>query len=338
MATSFKNLVRRGVWAVVFASAAMVSSGADEVKAMPLAEARAQIGAIAADPSSMADVIGRLSAEDQCAFLGEVNAAIAKMPGSNEERAAKLLNVNRAALKGASKGNVANVMAEVFATVPPESLTVISERFAADLINRNADPSRTYTDEEFLAISTNMMAKIERRTSGSDDAGVRNTFAAVMFLKASGSTPQQGLAEALVAGYPDKATRDLALNEWIPQAMAANPDYEGMLGYADAGAQPNAVVVLDLAGPQMLDAMLFEMVSGPVGAGGGTATPILDQAFGGFSEQTLHSAASAAAGAANFGGGSAAAGGGRPAPRTSDPTKPWYPGKSRGETYPWQTP
>lgn len=301
MTTSFRQV--RAVAAAAFAAAALVVHGQD-AKTMPLAEARAQIGAIAADPSSMKDVISRLSPEDQCAFLGEVNAAISKMPGSNEEKTAKFLNVNRAALKGAAKGNLPKLLAEVFATVPPESLVVIHERFAADLLNRNGDPSRKYSDKEFLIFTTNLMARIEQRTTGIDDAGVRNAFAALMFLKSSGETPQPGLAEALVSGFPDQASRDMALNDWIPQATGDSPNYDSMLGYADAGAQPNMPLVLDLAGPQVLDSMLPEIMADS----GITVSPIVDQAFGGFGDAPT--TAQPANAGVNFGGGPASEGGG----------------------------
>ena len=119
-------------------------------KSMTLADARGKIGDVIADPASMTSIMQQLSAEDQTAFLADVNAAIAKMPGSTDEKTQKFLDVDTAALKGAKEGNLPTLVAEVFATVPPNSLTVINERFAADLFNRAADPSKTYTDERYL--------------------------------------------------------------------------------------------------------------------------------------------------------------------------------------------
>ena len=289
--------------------------------ALPLAEARAQIGAIVEDPSSMTGVMKRLAAADQTAFLADVNAAIAKMPGSNEEKAARFLNVNRAALKGSAKGNLANLVAEVFATVSPEALTIVNERFAADLFNRSADPSRTYTDDEYVNIATNLMARIEKRTADTDDAAVRNTFAAAMLVRASNGSPAD-LADKLVATMPAGDERDLARNEWLPAALSEPADYEAMLAYADAGRQPSPSLALQLSGPQLLDAFLADVASSLVGGDGRETTPFTDQAFGGFNEPLFHAVEGTLL--------DTPIGAGQP-PRTDDPTKPWNPSYRRGE-------
>ena len=110
-------------------------------KTMSSADARGKIGDIISDPASMTSVMKQLAAADQASFLADVNAAISKMPGSPEEKTSKFVAVNSAALKGAQKGNLTTLVAEVFATVPPESLTAINEQFAAGMFNRAADPS-----------------------------------------------------------------------------------------------------------------------------------------------------------------------------------------------------
>ena len=139
-------------------------------KAMTLADARGKIGDVIADPASITAVMKQLSAADQTAYLAEVNAAISKMPGSTDEKTQKFLDVDTAALKGAKEGNLTALVAEVFATVPPNSLTVINERFAQDLFNRKADPSKTYTDEQYTAISKSVLgcrtARRRRTTQG----------------------------------------------------------------------------------------------------------------------------------------------------------------------------
>ena len=91
-------------------------------KTLSLANARSKIGDVISDTRSAGSVIGQLAAEDQVKFLADVNAAIEKMPGSIEEKTAKYLDVNTAALRNAQKGNLTALVAEVFATVPPESL------------------------------------------------------------------------------------------------------------------------------------------------------------------------------------------------------------------------
>lgn len=254
---------------------------------LPLAEARAQIGALVARPADVTAVIRRLSADDQVLFLADVNAAMEKMPGSAEEKAAAFLNVNRAALKGAAKGNTPALLAEVFATVPPSAMTLLNERFAADLFNRTADASRVYSDAEYTFIATNMMAKIVQRAAGNDDAGVRGAFAALMFVRASNGSPA-GLSELLLSQLPDRDVREQAKSDWFPAALASPANYDSMLAYSNTSEQPNVVVALRLAGPQILDAMLSDLTSGAIDPAGRTATPLLDRTVRNFGESQVN--------------------------------------------------
>lgn len=320
--------------APIVASITMVAlpSGAAETKAAlptstnvttnytPIAEARAKIGDIIADSSLMTEVLKTLSPEDQKTFLADVNAAIAKLPGSTEDRTAKYLNINRAAYKGAAEGNMANLVAVTFASVPPESLVVLSERYAVDLFNRDADPTQKFTDAAFEKTAHDVVSKVEQATAGSDDAGVRNTLAILMFVRSSNGSPAD-LSDKLVATMPDATTRELAKTEWIPAAMAEGDkkSYDGMLAYADANKCPSLNIVLDLAGPQILDAMLIDITSSMLNKSGDSTTPILDQAFGGFSEdRTLMLQDTTDIDAF-----------GSARPLTTDPTKKWNPNYTR---------
>jgi hypothetical protein len=241
---------------------ALAATAQDKVVA--LADARAGIGDVISKPAQMTVVMKRLSAADQTSFLAEVNSAIAKMPASNEERTAKFLDVNAAALKGAKKGNLANLLAEVFATVPPESLTVVNERFAADLFNRSANPTRTITDAQFTDIAKNLFKKVQERNGTSDEAAVRNTFAILMLLRASNGTPQS-LRDTLVAEMTDAEARKLAQDEWISPAMGLGQDktYDPMLGASDAGSAPSPEVVLQLANAQSMQSLLADFNAAP---------------------------------------------------------------------------
>lgn len=247
---------------VVGACVALAATAQDKVVA--LAEARAGIGDVISKPAQMTVVMNRLSAADQTSFLAEVNSAIAKMPASNEEKTAKFLDVNAAALKGAKKGNLANLLAEVFATVPPESLTVVNERFAADLFNRSANPTRTITDAQFTDIAKNLFKKVQERNGTSDEAAVRNTFAILMLLRASNGTPQS-LRDTLVAEMTDAEARKLAQDEWISPAMGLGQDktYDPMLGASDAGSAPSPEVVLQLANAQSMQSLLADFNAAP---------------------------------------------------------------------------
>lgn len=251
----FKSLI---LSLVVAACSAVVADGA-----LSLAEARAKIGDAVVNPAVMTSVMKRLSSADQKAFLADCNEAISKMPGSAETKAATFLKANRAALKGAAKGNVAALIAEVFATVPPEALCVINERFAADLFNRAADPKVVYSDEQFTSIAEMVMNSVKNRTAQTDGAAVRNVFAVLMLLRASNGSPAD-LAQKLVAGLPAETQKN-ALEEWIPAAMSEDRNYDPLLGVVDAGEQPNSSLVMQIAGPQSLEALLADVNSATVG-------------------------------------------------------------------------
>ena len=229
-------------------------------KALSLADARGKISSVIANPSSAASVMKQLAAGDQAAFLADLNAAIAKMPGSPEEKTSKFVEVDTSALKGAQKGNLTTLVAEVFATVPPESLTAINERFAAGQFNRSADPSKTYTDEQYKQISLAVLDKVQKRNATADNAGVRDTFAILMLIRASNGTPAD-LRDTLVNALNDANTRNLAQNEWISPALGVGQPktYDPMLGASDAGSQPNLDMVLVIPFKSAADALVADL-------------------------------------------------------------------------------
>ena len=252
-------IVKKLIVAVAALASAAVLNAQDSVS---LADARASIGDCIKTPAKMTETMKKLSAEDQKAFLAEVNEAIAAMPGSNEAQAATFLNVNRAALKGSKPGNLENLVAEVFATVPPESLTAINESFAAGMFNRKADPSKTYTDDQYVQISTNLLAVVQERNATADNAGVRNTFAILMLIRGSEGSPAD-LRDTLVGSLNDAETRLLAQNEWLSPALGQGQEksYDPMLGAADAGNQPDLNMVLISPFSSSADALLSDLAS-----------------------------------------------------------------------------
>jgi len=260
-----------GKIAAVIALVATATVFAQEKERISLADARAKIGECIKTPATMTATMKKLSAEDQKTFLAEVNEAISKMPGSNESLTATYLNVNHAALKGSQPGNLATLVAEVFATVPPESLAVINERFAADLFNRSADPSVTYTDEQYEQIAKSLVEKVVERNAQVENGAARSTFAILMMVRASNGSPAN-LSDSLVDVLPTDS-RNIARNEWIPSALGANVEksYEPLLGAAEAvGSLPSSEMVIRIAGPQLLEALLGEVVEG---------TPVVSTSF-----------------------------------------------------------
>lgn len=237
---------------------------------LSLSEARAKIGEVIDNPVAMQMTTGQLSAEDQRKFLAEVNAAIAKMPGSSEARAASFLDVNRAALKAAQKVGLAEMLAEVFATVPLDALTILNENFASDLFNRSANVGVTYTDEQYTKLAQDTLAKVAARNAEVDDGAVRVGFAILMFVRASNGTPA-GLADKLAEVLP-KDYQEVAKQEWFPAALAEgeSKSYDPMVGEADVGLLPNEQVVMRIAHAQSMELLLADL------AAGGTITHNLD--------------------------------------------------------------
>lgn len=283
-------MVLTAMQAVAVFAAPQAAAKPDGAKTLPLAEARQKIDGVVDGSESIASLIKQLSAEDQLTFLGDVNKAVSKMPASVEEKTAKHLNLNHAALKAVKgSGNVAALLAEVFATVPPEALTVINERFASDLFNRATDPKVTYTDAQFTDIALKIMETVNKRTAETDNASTRSAFAILMLLRASNGTPAD-LEDKLIATLPNADARELAKSEWIPSALGKDGrelGYEPILASADAGRRPDFDFVLVIAGPQLLDSLLQDIGGKNVDGLSfmRTRSPVLDAALNPLEQQ-----------------------------------------------------
>ena len=256
-----KKFLIVGVLAIVSAVAAMAQDAVPSGPQDALARARGQIDKIIETPDLMKTVMAGLSAEEQKQFVADVNKAIGDMPASVEERTAKFLNVNHAAVVSAAKGNKATIIAEVFATVPPEALTILNERFATDLLSRSANPNITYTDEQYTKICLELMEKINERTEETDNGSTRSAFAILMLVRASNGTPED-LADKLIDTLKHDDAKELAKTEWIPAALGKDgreQGYEPILASADAGSRPDFAYVLVIAGPQYLESILHDI-------------------------------------------------------------------------------
>lgn len=183
-----------------------------------LAKARAQISQVIGDTTKMTAVMKSLPKAEQVAFLAEVNAAIAAMPGDSAERTATFVAVNNAALLGAQKGNALALVAEVYATVPPYALIAVGESLSSGLMNRAADKSVTYTDEQYARIAQMVVTKVNERAATESDAGIRSALAGLMLINASNNA-SPAIVDAVVAALPE-SVRNNAKNEWYPAAMA----------------------------------------------------------------------------------------------------------------------
>ena len=238
-------------------------------------EWQAKIGDCANNPAAMKATIAQVPASEQAEFVGKVNEAIGKMPGTAEARSAAFYVVNKAAVWGAT--NKKSVLAEVFATVPVEYLTDINERFATELFSRDAN--RNYEkdekgNEKFVKMATSTFAVVNSRCESAKDAGVRQTFAALMFIRASGGSPKD-LTGKLIAQMTDSQAKASA-SAWIAEALGSEGEeasYDSMLDAAGAEDLDHSVV-LQMTGPsEVIESFLSDLQDPsvpPSGMGSGT--------------------------------------------------------------------
>ena len=324
-------LVTAGV-AVAQAQSAAAKTAADKAQ-ISLADARGKIDKAIESSEVMGELMKGLSAEDQKKFLADVNKAIGDMPASVEEKTAKFLNVNHVALKSAKEGNTTVLLAEMFATVPPEALTVINERFATDLVNRTANPNVTYTEEQYAKLAVEVMKAINERTEETDNGSTRATFAILMFLRGSNETGDalEKLQEQLIDTLKHDDAKELAKDEWIPAALGKDgreQGYEPILASANAGLRPDFAYVLVIAGPQYLDSILEDILGKNTDRYTfmRTRTPVLDAVENPLVHMspTLHDEP--------FGEGGVAPADGNPGARPVPPVPP----TPHPDPYPWQ--
>ena len=226
-----------------------------------LADARSRIDKAIESPQVMRAIMKHLSAEDQKQFLADVNKAIADLPASLEERSAKFLAVNTEALAGAEKGNVSDLIAEMFATVPPEHLPVLVEQFGKGALSRSSASGEGYSDADFQRMAESLMKKVVTRTAETDNGSPRSALAIVMLVMASNGSPAD-LSDKLIDMLQTEEARDLARSEWIPNALGLDnrqKSYESIMASADAGRRPDLDYVLVIAGPQYPISILHDL-------------------------------------------------------------------------------
>jgi hypothetical protein len=223
---------------------------------MPRSEWHAKVGECALDPVVLKATISKLSSADKTAFLAEVNAAISKMPGSPEAKAAQFLAINRAAVAGAGSADRMAVLAEVFATVPPESLAIINEEFAK---NEFARPD-TMSSEQYKRIISGAMEKIVQRCASAESGAVRSGFAGLMFIRAAGDAAESVQA-AVIAAMPSESQLE-ARNTWFPAALGKDQSaasYDSMLGTAQADEEADHPLTVSIYSQQIVESMLSDL-------------------------------------------------------------------------------
>lgn len=332
--------------AMLLMSALAVEQEASSAK-ISLADARSQIDKVISSPEQMKATMKRLSAEDQKSFLAEVNEAISEMPGSTEEKTALFLSANLAAVASAEKGSSATLLAETFATVPPESLTVISEVFSDKLLNRTVGSNASFNDAQYEKIAVETIGAVCERCEATDNGTARTTFAILMFLRASPGTAET-LENSLVNVLKNDDSKELA-RECLAAAQGKDgreQSYEPLLAAADAGRRPDMQAVLPIAGLQYSTAVIADLngKSTERDMFSQTQTPVLDAVENVFGQQGVRigndkpGAAGANGGAVHGGvieaGGLGGGGDTRPNPENPDPKGT---GHSPIKPYPFQT-
>ena len=225
---------------------------------MPRSEWHAKVGECALDPVVLKTTISQLSAGDKIAFIAEVNEAISKMPGSAEVKAAQFLAANRAAVRGVGPTERGVALSEIYATVPPESLTVINEEFAKSEFSR----SSTMGDAQFLNIVSNAMSRIAQRCTSAESGALRTCFAGLMFIRVAGNSTDAAI-NAVIAALPAESQQE-ARDTWIPSALGKGQaqSYDSMLAAAQAGEEPDHVTVIGIYSQQIVESMLADLQAG----------------------------------------------------------------------------
>ena len=206
---------------------------------------QSQVAKASQDAAVMKQTMKGLSNADQLAFVKAVNAAIAAKPGSAEEKADQYVNAMRAALESANADNRTAVIAETFASVPPEGLTAVNEALSKDLKAAGGDQAK---------LANEVMDAVKKSCAGADNAGARETFAALSFIRNDSS-----MKDALVSKI-DAGTQEIAKNEWIDPALAGN--YDPILGATNAEEAPELANVNTLALPDAAAAAVLASIGG----------------------------------------------------------------------------
>ena len=287
---------------VMLTAALLVCVSFGQTKAFAsLASARAKITRVIENPKEMTAVMQTLSPADQKTFLAEVVAAVASMPADEADRTEKFVAIVNAGLAGSQKGNSLTLVAEVFATVPPNSLAAVNESLASGLMNRATDGNVTYTDEQYIEISKKVMAAVNERVANEDNAGIRSGFAALMMIRGSNSESQE-IVSSVVESLPEAVQND-AKNEWIPAALGQGGQektYDPMLAVVDgdqgrpvnedavgtaapqqqqaAQETSSTLLALRIASAQNLDTLLADIVGANTdpSASADAANPVVD--------------------------------------------------------------
>lgn len=171
------------------------------------------------------------------------------------------LALNMVAVTSAQKGNSSTLFAEAFATIPPEVLPVVAERFASELLSREANPAVQITDAQYEKIAVNVMEKVNERCEETDNGSARAGFAIASFMMASGGTSET-LMNSLVDTLKNDDAKELAKSEWLPSALGLDgreKSFDALVASADANYRPDLAQILVISGPEYGTAVVADL-------------------------------------------------------------------------------
>lgn len=233
---------------------------------------QSKVGEASQDPTVLAATMKGLSNAEQLSFYKAVNEAIAALPGSETEKAAKFVNAERAAIAASNDDNKTAMVAEIFATVTPAGLTAVNEDLAKTVLAKGDTP-----DSDYASVARGTLKAVKDRCAKADNAGARETFAILAFLRGSAGKPANLRKELL--DKLDAETHELADNEWIDPALAG--DYNPILGASNAEAAPELAAISPLLIPGVATAAILgdlraETSTGVVLNAGGLGNGLFD--------------------------------------------------------------
>jgi hypothetical protein len=228
---------KRAQWCVVFSVALVCAQivGAQQPAAQtaqPVSAAvtltRSQwlkeVGKVAKDPKAIRDVMVQVSEGEKVEFTQRVLKAITRMPLNPEDKQKLLISASIECIRSTRIKNDERykTIAEIIAVVPVEFLPgVIGE------LSLRFDPKlNKLTDEQFKEMADTTIKLSVERNKSTDDPTVRNTFAMLLFLKATTQPLTDTVLALLLTRLPDDASRDLAKG-YIAEALKGN--YEPLL-------------------------------------------------------------------------------------------------------------
>lgn len=183
-----------------------------------------KIGEVAKDPQAIRATMAQVADGEKVEFTRRVFKAITRMPLSPDDKQALFLKASIECIRSTPLKNDERykVIAEIIAVTPIEFLPAV----IGDLSKRFDPKLNKLSDDQFSLMAEKTLKLAVDRNKSTDEANVRNTFAALLFLSPTTQPQTEKLQGVLMAQLPDDASRASAKG-WIAEALKGN--YEPLL-------------------------------------------------------------------------------------------------------------